>query len=100
MGGLLIVFDNALLTQSRFILMEPMLLAFSVCALLFLLKFLDCKYFSFSWWMNGILSAACYAFAMSVKYVGFYSYVLGGVLIFRHIWYELSDKNVSGKNFK
>ncbi|CAO1319292.1 unnamed protein product [Diamesa serratosioi] len=95
LGGLLIVFDNALLTQSRFILMEPMLLAFSVCALLFLLKFLECNYFSFSWWMNGILSAACYAFAMSIKYVGFYSFVLGGILIFRHIWYELSDQHVS-----
>lgn len=64
MGGLLIVFDNALLTQSRFILMEPMLILFSTTALLFLLKFLEAKVLTLNWWIYGIISAACYAFSM------------------------------------
>ena len=64
MGGLLIVFDNALLTQSRFILMEPMLILFSTAALLFLLKFLEAKVLALDWWIYGIISAACYAFSV------------------------------------
>ncbi|XP_070496483.1 protein O-mannosyltransferase 1 [Chironomus tepperi] len=95
MGGLLIVLDNALLTQSRFILMEPMLLIFSTSALLFLLRFLDSQYFSIKWWLNGILAASFYSFSMSIKYVGFYSYVLGMILIARHIWSEMRNQNLS-----
>lgn len=91
----MIITDNALLTQSRFILMEPMLILFSTSGLLFLLRFLECKYFSVKWWLNGIIAGAFYSFSMSVKYVGFYSYVLGGILVARHIWLELKDKNTS-----
>lgn len=87
--------DNALLTQSRFILMESMLILFSMLALLFLLRFLESPYFALEWWFNGTLAATFYAFAMSVKYVGFYSYVLGGCLVARHIWNELKDRNVT-----
>jgi dolichyl-phosphate-mannose-protein mannosyltransferase len=92
---LLLFLDNALLTQSRFVLMEPMLILFSTSGLLFLLRFLECKYFSVKWWLNGLLAGAFYSFSMSVKYVGFYSYVLGGVLVVRHIWMELKDRNTS-----
>ncbi|CRK93645.1 CLUMA_CG007174, isoform A [Clunio marinus] len=95
LGGLLIVFDNALLTQSRFILMEPMLILFSTSALLFLMRFLDSKYFSINWCLNGLLAGVFYSFSISVKYVGFYSYVLGGILVARHIWLELRDKTFS-----
>lgn len=87
--------DNALLTQSRFVLMEPMLILFSTSGLLFLLRFLECRYFTVKWWLNGILAGAFYSFSMSVKYVGFYSYVLGGILVARHIWQELQDRSDS-----
>lgn len=72
-----------------------MLILFSTSGLLFLLRFLDCKHFTVKWWLNGILAGAFYAFAMSVKYVGFYSYVLGGVLVAQHIWTELNDRGNS-----
>lgn len=76
--------------------MEPMLLIFSTSALLFLLRFLNSQYFSIKWWTNGILTAIFYSFSMSIKYVGFYSYVLGMLLIARHIWTaELRDQNLS-----
>jgi dolichyl-phosphate-mannose-protein mannosyltransferase len=91
----LIFLDNALLTQSRFILMEPMLILFSTLGLLYLLRFLESDYFTLIWWWNGLLSGIFYSCSMSVKYVGFYSYTLGGVLVLRQIWYDLSNRDIS-----
>jgi dolichyl-phosphate-mannose-protein mannosyltransferase len=75
--------------------MEPMLILFSSLGLLFLLKFLDSQYFTLKWWFNGLSAATFYSFSMSIKYVGFYSYALGALLITRHLWRELRDRNVS-----
>lgn len=72
-----------------------MLMLFSMLALLFLLRFLENSNFSIQWWINGLLSATFYAASLSVKYVAFYSYVLGGILVARHIWNELKNKNTS-----
>ncbi|EAT48016.1 AAEL000855-PA [Aedes aegypti] len=94
-GGLLIVFDNALLTHSRFILMEPMLLLFSAVGLLFVLKFLNSQPFSVRWWSFGALAAASLTAGVCVKYVGFFSYVLACYIIGRHVWMQLPDRNQS-----
>lgn len=47
--------DNALLTQSRFILMEPILLMFTMCGILSLLKFRNSLPYTFQWWFTFIL---------------------------------------------
>lgn len=86
--------DNALLTQSRFILMESMLLTFSVLGLLFLLKFQESSTI-LSRLKYSILSASFFTFAFSVKFAGFYSSLLGFLIGCRHIWKQLSDKTIS-----
>ncbi|KAJ6648764.1 Protein O-mannosyltransferase 1 [Pseudolycoriella hygida] len=93
-GGVLIILDNALLTQSRFILMESMLLTFSVLGLLFLLKFQE-SLTLFARLKYAILSASFYTFAFSVKFAGFYSLLLGFLIGCRHLWKLLSDKTIS-----
>lgn len=75
--------------------MEPMLILFSTAALLFLLRFLESQNFSLKWWFNGILSAILYTFSLSVKYVGFYSFLLGIFLILRHFWKILRNQNLT-----
>lgn len=87
--------DNALLTQSRFILMEPMLILFSTLGLLYLLRCLESQHLSVNFWWNGFLAGVFYSCSMSVKYVGFYSYILGGVLVARHIWLTLSERHTT-----
>ncbi|XP_055629709.1 protein O-mannosyltransferase 1 [Toxorhynchites rutilus septentrionalis] len=94
-GGLLVVFDNALLTHSRFVLMEPMLLLFSSVGILFVLKFLASVPFSTRWWSFGALAAAFLTAAVLVKYIGFYSYLLACYIIGRHVWMQLPDRTQS-----
>lgn len=91
---MIIFTDNALLTQSRFILMESMLLTFSVLGLLFLLKFQESSTI-LSRLKYSILSASFFTFAFSVKFAGFYSSLLGFLIGCRHIWKQLSDKTIS-----
>lgn len=66
-GGLLIVFDNALLAQSRLILLDPFLLLFGFTSLLFYFKYtknriLNTKYL--------ILTAIFSGLAISIKWTG------------------------------
>lgn len=114
--------DNALLTQSRFILMEPILLLFSTLGILYLLKFgehsslpppasqqskqnaetlsaINASYRKItalikSWWY-AILSAVFLSLALCTKFVGFYSCCLAGAIVFKRFWDGLKDKSVS-----
>lgn len=95
LGGFLIIFDNALLTQSRFILVESMLLTFSMGALLFLLKFQQSRPYGVAWLGNGLLAAAFCALAFSVKFVGFYTGCLCFVTSCRYLWKLLPDRRMS-----
>lgn len=95
LGGCLIILDNALLTQSRFILVESMLLTFSLSALLFLLKFQESQTYGMAWIANGILAATFCAFAFCVKFVGFYTGCLCFVTSCRYLWKLLPNKSVT-----
>ncbi|XP_014473640.1 PREDICTED: protein O-mannosyltransferase 1 [Dinoponera quadriceps] len=96
-GGILLLLDNALLTQSRFVLMESILMEFSLLGLLCILKFrkvMD-RPTSASWWIwltLGVMNLTC---ALCVKYVGFYSMVLAIFLIVRDYWSLLPRKSLS-----
>ena len=66
-GALLVIFDNALLTQSRLILLDPFLLLFGFASLLFYFKYaknriLNTKYL--------ILTAIFSGLAISIKWTG------------------------------
>lgn len=96
-GGILLLLDNALLTQSRFILMESILMQFSLLGLLCIVKFrkvMD-QPTSASWWIWLILGIVNLTCALCVKYVGFYSMVLALFLIIRDYWSLLSRKDLS-----
>lgn len=97
LAGLLLLFDNALLTQSRFILMESILLFFALFGLLCILKFR--KYFSkpysVLWWLWLIMGAASLTCALCTKYVGFYSCCLGVAILGRDFWKLLASPKIS-----
>lgn len=81
--------DNALLTQSRFILMESLLITFSLLGLLFLLKChlhaTTTASISAFWILYALLSAVCFTGAIVVKFVGIYSAGLGAMIMIRHL---------------
>lgn len=71
LSGFLILFDNALLVQSRFILLDIILVFFIFLSLyLYLLskRFLP---FSFKWYLFNILCALSLGTAISIKWTGF-----------------------------
>lgn len=96
MGGFLIIVENALLTQSRFILMESMLFVFSIAGVFLLVKAQESK--NFMTIVYSILSASFFTFAISVKYVGFYTCCLGAFLILKFLWKLLSEQHRSKMN--
>lgn len=105
LGGVLIIIENALVTQSQFILMEPMLLMFSVLAILLLLKYQECfdklhetasipDRFELivSMLFYGILSAICFTCALCIKYVAVYSCLLGMFIGLSQVWQMLGNR--------
>ncbi|GFO21748.1 protein o-mannosyltransferase 1 [Plakobranchus ocellatus] len=73
-AGTLVLLDNALIVQSRFMLMEGILIFFSMVAILSFLKFRNCT---------------------NVKYVGGFTLLLLIVLVARDFWILLDDKSKS-----
>jgi len=100
LAGFLFIFDNALLTQSHYMLMEPILLFFALSGLLCVLKFraLDpiADAYSARWWgwlISGMTLLTC---SFCVKYVGVYSYSLGVAIIGYDYWEKiLGDLSLS-----
>lgn len=99
LASLLLLLDNAVLTQSRFILMESMLLLFALFGLLALLKFR--KYYEnpygLFWWLWLILASISFTCALCVKYTGFYSCCLGLAILARDYWIALSSPKLSDR---
>lgn len=95
--ALLFLFDNALLTQSRFILMESILIFFSLFGILCLVKlkkYMDQPYSVF-WFFWIILASASLTCALSVKYIGFYSCCLGAAILLKEFWELLASSKLS-----
>ncbi|XP_055299560.1 protein O-mannosyltransferase 1 [Sitodiplosis mosellana] len=105
LGGVLIIIENSLVTQSQFILMEPMLLMFSILAILLLLKYQQCydqltettsipDRFDLivSMLLYGVLSAICFTCALCIKYVAIYSCLLGMFIGLSQVWQMLGSR--------
>ena len=98
LASFMVVFDTALLTQSRFILLESMMIFFALMALLSVLKMRRYyeKPFGLGWsgWL--LSSALSMGLAFSVKYLAFYSCALCVTILLRDYWTRrLGAKNVS-----
>ncbi|XP_050530408.1 protein O-mannosyltransferase 1 isoform X2 [Daktulosphaira vitifoliae] len=96
LAAFLLLCENTLLTQSRFILMESMLIFFTLCGLLFVLKYKRSNMKS----STALLFLACASIfltaATCVKYVGLFSWFLSFWIICRDYWVNhLSDKRLS-----
>ena len=96
--GFLSPTDTAFLTQSRFILLESMMIFFAMVALLSVLKFRRyyAQPFSLGWFFWLTSAALNMGLAFSVKYLAFYSCSLCVALLLRDYWTRrLGNKSVS-----
>ncbi|XP_077140830.1 protein O-mannosyl-transferase 1 isoform X2 [Ranitomeya variabilis] len=97
-AALLILFENALVTQSRLILLESMLIFFILLAIMSYLKFHSQQQtspFSPRWWFWLVLTGVSGFCAVGVKYIGLFSYLLILGLAGVHGWQLLGDRKLS-----
>ncbi|KAM5146947.1 protein O-mannosyl-transferase 1 [Mantella aurantiaca] len=97
-AALLILFENALITQSRLILLEPVLIFCILLAFLSYLKFQSYQQispFSMSWWFWLVLTGVSCSFAMGVKYMGLFTYLLILGIAGVHSWQLIGDRKLS-----
>ncbi|XP_053328378.1 protein O-mannosyl-transferase 1 [Spea bombifrons] len=97
-AGVLILFENSLITQSRLILLESVLIFFILLAILSFLKFCSCQQrspFSLCWWFWLLLTGISCSLAVGVKYMGLFSYLLILVIAATQCWWLIGDRTLS-----
>ncbi|CAG2119979.1 unnamed protein product, partial [Medioppia subpectinata] len=94
LAALLIILDNALLTQSRFILMETILIFFSLFGILSFVISTKKPTFSVGWISWLIISSLFITFGFCVKYIGIFSLFLIHFVIFCDFWTKLANKSI------
>lgn len=97
-AALLIVFDNGMITLTRYILLDPPLLFFVSAAILGMAKFSfsygpssTARPFSKYWWFWLIWTGVSISCAFSVKFVGLFIVALVGLRTAYDIWIILGD---------
>jgi dolichyl-phosphate-mannose-protein mannosyltransferase len=96
LAALLVLFDNALLSISRYILLDSMLLFFTVSTFYSLIVFTNYKKspFSYGWWIWLFATGASIGCVSSVKWVGFFVTALVGLYTIQDLWIKLGDLSV------
>lgn len=86
--------DNAYITQSRFILLDSMLIFFMTAAVYSYVKFSKCRNHPYSWqWWVWLHSTGIFiALTTSVKYVGLFTVALVGVATIQRLYTLLNIK--------
>lgn len=97
LAALLFLFDNALLTQSRFILMDSALLFFSLFGILSVIKLKKklTRPFSVLWFLWIFFTASSLTCALCVKYAGIYTCCLGVAIMLNEFWKILKSPRFS-----
>ncbi|TDG95826.1 hypothetical protein EPR50_G00244880, partial [Perca flavescens] len=94
-AAVLLLLENSLIVQSRFMLLESVLIFFVLLAFFSYLKFHNAapdSIFRFGWLL---LSGAACAAAVGVKYMGVFSYLLLLGVASLHTWNLIGDRTVS-----
>merc|ERR1712223_1896157 len=98
LDSFMVVFDTALLTQSRFILLESLMIFFAMMSVLSALKMRHYyeKPFGLGWTLWLVAASVNIGLAFSVKYLAFYSCALCITILLRDFWCRrLGNRNVS-----
>ncbi|KAJ3036664.1 hypothetical protein HDV00_002488 [Rhizophlyctis rosea] len=91
-AALLLVFDNALIAQSRLILLDSMLTFFAILSVYTWVKFYKQRHvpFTFKWWFWLSMTGVSLALTTGVKMVGLFTVACVGIAVLFDLW-ELLD---------
>ncbi|KAJ7482949.1 glycosyltransferase family 39 protein [Mycena galericulata] len=95
--ALMVLFDVGWLCISRFILLDSMLLFFTVLTVLCMTKFhsQQSRPFSFGWWTWLTLTGVSIGLVASVKMIGLFVTALVGLYTIEDLWEKFGDLNMS-----
>ncbi|KOS15054.1 glycosyltransferase family 39 protein [Malassezia pachydermatis] len=90
---LMVLLDNGWLTISRFILLDSMLLVFTLCVVLGLVRFhrMQDQPFTRRWWFWLFFTGVSLGCVTSVKMVGLFVMTLVGLYTVEDLWNKLGD---------
>ncbi|XP_053213817.1 protein O-mannosyltransferase 1-like [Panonychus citri] len=98
LASIFVILENALLTQSRFILMESILLFMSFFGLFSVCK-LRKKPILSKTWLLWLLSASTFlSFGFCVKFVGIYFLFVAIIIIVHDFWWLLPNRSIPTKS--
>ena len=94
---IILISDVGLLTLNRYILLDPILLCFMMCATYGMTKVgsLHEHPFTFSWWSWLVFTGISLACTISVKFVGLFVVLLVGFYTIYALWRELGNLSQS-----
>ncbi|CAG8554655.1 29354_t:CDS:10 [Gigaspora margarita] len=89
----LLIFENALVTQSRLILLDSPLMASTAFTMLIWVKFHNEQKRPFKtwWWIWLIMTGVGLGLTVSIKWVGFFTTIFIGLLTIKDLWDLLGD---------
>ncbi|XP_054853790.1 protein O-mannosyl-transferase 1 [Eublepharis macularius] len=96
-AALLILLENSLITQSRLMLLESVLIFFILLGVLSYLKFYNLQRqspFSSRWWFWLFLTGFSCSCAIGVKYTGLFTYILLLAMAGMHSWQLIGDQSL------
>lgn len=98
---IMIIFENSYATLGRFILLDSMLLFFTVASVYCFVMFHNqkSKPFSRKWWKWLLLTGLSLGSTISVKMVGLFVITLVGIYTVVDLWNMFGDKKVSRKTY-
>lgn len=103
LGGLLVLFENGLIAQSRLILLDSPLLFFTALTILLWVKFSNEDYygtpFSPLWWRYLFLSGLALGAVVSCKWVGLFTIATVGLATVNQLWRLLGNLKVSPRQW-
>eukprot|EP00050_Salpingoeca_kvevrii_P001792 m.179374 g.179374 ORF g.179374 m.179374 type:complete len:744 (+) comp10458_c0_seq5:1397-3628(+) len=96
LGSVLVAFDNALVTQSRFILLDAIMIFFILASLLAMLEFQRRREQSFSgpWWGWLLATGVALGCTLSCKFVGVFVVLVVGLYTALDLWDIIGDMKV------
>lgn len=89
--------ENSFLTQSRFLLMDMIQIAFSLTGLYFTMKSRSVQVLSTSWFVNILASGIFLALGCCVRYCGLYTLILSVIIVLYDFWWLIPDNKISVK---
>lgn len=94
-GAALVLFENSLATQSRFILLDSPLIYFTALTVMSFQYVQVSKPFSRNWHLWHVFTGVCLGLAVSTKITGLFTLVWVGLWSAFHLWTYLGDMNIS-----